>query len=97
MGKYRVLAEGGAAAVEITPVEPKRPIPPSPAQPVNNPGSPLPTTVINNSAKPAEETVDDVIEAVLDLLLPNGFKAQDLRVIQPWIEATKKMVGTVAK
>ena len=54
-------------------------------------------SVINNSAKPAEETVDDVIEAVLDLLLPNGFKAQDLRVIQPWIEATKKMVGTVAK
>ena len=49
------------------------------------------------TAKPAEESVDDVIEAVLDLLLPGGFKAQDLRVITPWIEATKKMVGTVAK
>lgn len=59
------------------------------------------TALINNSVfmalKPAEESVDDVIEAVLDLLLPGGFKAQDLRVITPWIEATKKMVGTVAR
>ena len=49
------------------------------------------------AAEHVEESVDDVIEAVLDLLLPGGFKAQDLRVITPWIEATKKMVGTVAR
>lgn len=57
--------------------------------------------VVNNSPltadKHIEESVDDVIEAVLDLLLPKGFKAQDLRVITPWIEATKTMVGAVAR
>jgi len=47
------------------------------------------------AARRPNESVDDVIEAVLDLLLPQGFQAKDLRVILPWIEATKLMVGTV--
>jgi hypothetical protein len=43
------------------------------------------------------ESVDDVIEAVLDLLLPQGFKASHLRFIAPWVEATKRMVQEVGK
>jgi hypothetical protein len=41
------------------------------------------------------ESVDDVIEAVLDLLLPQGFKASHLRFIAPWVETTKRMVAEV--
>lgn len=42
------------------------------------------------------ESVDDTIEAVLDLLLPDGFKASHLRYIAPWVEATKQMVSAVS-
>jgi hypothetical protein len=43
------------------------------------------------------ESVDDVIEAVLDLLLPQGFKAAHLRFIAPWVESTKRMVDAVGR
>jgi hypothetical protein len=42
-----------------------------------------------------EASIDDTIEAVLDLLLPDGFKASHLRYIAPWVEATKQMVTHV--
>lgn len=41
------------------------------------------------------ESIDDVIEAVLDLLLPQGFRAADLRYIAPWVDSTKAMITQV--
>lgn len=41
------------------------------------------------------EPIEDSIEAVLDLLLPNGFKASHLKFIAPWIDATKQMLNEV--
>jgi hypothetical protein len=45
----------------------------------------------------AAESIDDTIEAVLDLLLPSGFKASHLRYIAPWVETTKRMVEEVTR
>lgn len=41
------------------------------------------------------QSMDDVLEAVLDLLLPNGFKARHMRFIQPWMTATQRMIEEV--
>ena len=89
-GVYRRLAK------DVTPAAPAAPeVQPAPQevavltpQPVEAPPAP--------ADQAAAESVDDVIEAVLDLLLPNGFQAKHLRVIAPWIEATKRMVEAVA-
>lgn len=93
MGHYRVPSprpsRPGQEAVLSTPM-------PVVAQPVA-PAAPAPPPPPAPAPVAPAESVDDVIEAVLDLLLPGGFKAQDLRVIQPWIDATKLMVGTVAR
>jgi hypothetical protein len=43
------------------------------------------------------ESIDDTIEAVLDLLLPKGFRAADLRFIAPWVDATKAMIDQVQR
>lgn len=99
-GKYRVLApistvRPGPSPIAVTPT-------PAVARSVA-PAAP-PVAIVQNevvfAARKGDESVDDVddvIEAVLDLLLPQGFQAKDLRVISPWIEATKLMVGTVTR
>jgi hypothetical protein len=67
---------------------------------------PNPTTLVTTSLDPgaeprvisvAIESIDDTIEAVLDLLLPNGFRAADLRFIGPWVESTKVMIAQVQR
>jgi hypothetical protein len=52
---------------------------------------------VQSPASVVVESIDDTIEAVLDLLLPQGFKASHLRYIAPWIEATRRMVEEVSK
>jgi len=94
MGNYRELAS-------TEPVS-SRPLVATPVatQPVAPAAAPSVVVVQNDAvfaARRPNESVDDVIEAVLDLLLPQGFQAKDLRVISPWIEATKLMVGTVTR
>lgn len=67
-------------------------------------GDPIrpPTAVPQQSPPPAAtvtkvaESVDDTIEAILDLLFPQGFKATHLRYIAPWVESTKRMVEEVS-
>lgn len=60
-----------------------------------------PQTAAHSDPAPAVrqvvESIDDTIEAVLDLLLPHGFRAADLRFIAPWVETTKTMVEEVSK
>lgn len=51
--------------------------------------------VARQSVVTAIESIDDSMEAVLDLLLPEGFKASHLRFITPWMEATRRMVEAV--
>lgn len=52
--------------------------------------SPTPVSIV-------AESIDDTIEAVLDLLLPGGFRAADLRFIAPWVDATKTMISQVQR
>lgn len=88
-GVYRRLATYAEAVTPAAPAAPElQPAPQEVAVPTSQPVEAPP-------APAAAESVDDVIEAVLDLLLPNGFQAKHLRVIAPWIEATKKMVEAV--
>lgn len=56
--------------------------------------APRPVAATTTVAEVAD-SIDDVIEAVLDLLLPQGFKASHLRFIAPWVESTRRMVEAV--
>ena len=92
LGHYRTLAVATSGDAVVVP----KPVTPQPAPPA----APSVAVIQNDAvfaARRPNESVDDVIEAVLDLLLPQGFQAKDLRVISPWIEATKLMVGTVTR
>lgn len=51
------------------------------------------TTPVAPVSSPVD--VDGVIESVLDLLFPNGFKARHYRFIGPWIDVTKVMIKEV--
>lgn len=52
-----------------------------------------PPVAVAPAAAPVD--VDGVIESVLDLLFPDGFKARHYRFISPWIDATKVMMREV--
>jgi hypothetical protein len=48
--------------------------------------------VAQRPAQIAQDGADDVIESVLDLLRPEGFKARHLPAINAWIEATRELL-----
>ena len=70
---------------EPEPTPPEKPTPVAPVRRLT------PVAQVSRAAA----SMDDTIEAVLDLLLPDGFKASHLRYIAPWIDATKAMVTAV--
>lgn len=43
----------------------------------------------------AEEDVDDLIDTVLDMMFPDGFKARHRRTVEAWAEATCKLIVEV--
>jgi len=101
-GRIRRMKTGNYRELASTEPVSSRPLwaMPVATQPVAPAAAPSVAVVQNDAvfaARRPNESVDDVIEAVLDLLLPQGFQAKDLRVISPWIEATKLMVGTVTR
>ena len=87
-GTYRAAAEGHAIAARISHDVHNDPV-------VNSvvPQTPPAQVAVNVVI----ESIDDTIEAVLDLLLPNGFRAADLRFIAPWVETTKSMIAQVQR
>jgi hypothetical protein len=95
-GSYRVANNASAISArvqhQVDPASPQTP-PAAPAAPA------APAQIAPPSVSPtvAAESIDDTIEAVLDLLLPSGFKASHLRYIAPWVETTKRMVEEVTR
>lgn len=70
---------------------------PQPSTPQAATSAPVPTAPQSAQAavNHVVESIDDTIEAILDLLLPKGFRAADLRFIAPWIEQTRMMVEKI--
>lgn len=102
-GTYRVAQSAGAISARVQHQVDR---PPSQTQPAATvaPAPPSSPDAAGGAVEPPTvshavmvESIDDTIEAVLDLLLPDGFRAGHLRFIAPWVEATKRMVQEVTR
>lgn len=90
-GTYRATQQGHAVAARIQHDVTQNDRPTASKPPVTHfVDVSVPVTIV-------AESIDDTIEAVLDLLLPGGFRAADLRFIAPWVEATKAMIAQVQR
>jgi hypothetical protein len=93
-GTYRATQKGHAIAAriqhDVSRVDTPAPTA-KPSAPTAQAAVPAPDTQV------VYESIDDTIEAVLDLLLPKGFRAADLRFIAPWVDATKAMIDQVQR
>lgn len=98
-GTYRVADKAKRTDVRVhhdsTPTAAPAPAAEAEAAPAPSPVT-VPVVAEPRNVVTVAESVDDTIEAVLDLLLPDGFKASHLRYIAPWVEATKQMVSAVS-
>jgi hypothetical protein len=66
-------------------------IPADPPEPIEP--EPHPAQAVAQAA--SDRDTDDLIEALLDLLFPDGLKAAQWKTIDTWVEATRQMLNGV--